>query len=60
MKRIGWLTFAIALAMLGGHAALAAEKPPAMGVGPTYETLGTLPVGTDLRFLVDRTTPVVA
>ena len=23
-------------------------------------TLGTLPVGTDLRFIVDRTTPVVA
>src|SRR5947209_4980663 len=44
MKRIGWLSLGIALALLAIRPATAAEKPTALGVGPSYETLATLPV----------------
>ena len=44
MKRIGWLILGIAPALLAGRAASAADKPPALGVGPAYESLGGLPV----------------
>jgi ABC-type transport system involved in cytochrome c biogenesis permease subunit len=44
MKRIGWLILGIALALLAGRPASAAEKPPALGIGPAYESLGELAV----------------
>jgi ABC-type transport system involved in cytochrome c biogenesis permease subunit len=44
MKRIGWLILGIGPALLAGRAAFAADKPPALGVGPAYESLGRLPV----------------
>jgi ABC-type transport system involved in cytochrome c biogenesis permease subunit len=44
MKRIGWLSLAMAAALLAGRDVSAAAKPPALGVGSAYEDLARLPV----------------
>jgi ABC-type transport system involved in cytochrome c biogenesis permease subunit len=46
MRRYGWFTLGLALTLGAGRLATAAdaEKPPALGVGPAYETLGKLAV----------------
>ncbi|HMB04299.1 MAG TPA: cytochrome c biogenesis protein CcsA [Isosphaeraceae bacterium] len=44
MKRFGWLTLGLALAIASGDPVRGAEGPKPFGVGPTYEALAKLPV----------------
>jgi ABC-type transport system involved in cytochrome c biogenesis permease subunit len=44
MKRFGWLTLSLALAIASGDPVRGAERPKPFGIGPTYETLAKLPV----------------